>query len=130
MCGGTKYKQSNKVTKNTTIGAVVSGRNTTAGGWWWWLGTDCWVVRRNNCFLAATVVEDAVHGWDGCFTQFKAEQSTMSKGIHHRGTGCDGSWITPHCLTVEHTKGTQKGWGNVQTRYKATIINSFFVVVV
>jgi len=45
------------------------------GGWWWWLGMDCWVARRNNCFLAATVVEDVVHGWDGCFTQFKAEQT-------------------------------------------------------
>ena len=50
MCGGTKHKQSNKVTQNTQR-AVVSGRNTKAGGWWLGLGTDCWVVRRKIVFL-------------------------------------------------------------------------------
>ena len=113
MCGGTLYKQSNNVTKHTTIGAVVSGRNTTAGGWWWWLGADCWVVRRNNCFLAATVVEDVVHGWDGCFTQFKAEQTNE---VERDPPWNWMRWImdyTTFVWRVEHTKGTRKGWGNV-----------------
>jgi hypothetical protein len=66
-----------------------------------------------NCFLAATVVEDVVHGWDGCFTQFKAEQTNdvekgstveldavdhglhhicLAGGTHERDTKVMGKW--------------------------------------
>ena len=115
-------------TKHTTIGAVVSGRNTKAGGWWWGLGTGCWVVRRNNCFLAATVVEDVVHGWDGCFTQFKAEQTNdvekgstveldaVDHGLHHI------------CLAGGTHERDTKGMGECSNTLQGHNNNFFFLL--
>ena len=110
MCGGTKHKQSNKVTQNTQR-AVVSGRNTKAGGWWLGLGTDCWVGRRKIVFLPPPLSKMLC--MDGTVASHNSKQNkqTKSKGIH-RGTGCGGSWITPHLFGGWNTrKGHERDGG-------------------